>query len=88
MNSATDGSVTLDAMSAHYPPCFCLITQGSKSIAFGDDRLVYDAARFLVAAVDDDRGLPPGDKGGPMSLRVAYAMAGCRLPKPVTCSNA
>ena len=39
-------------MPAHYPPCFCLITQGSKSIAFGDDRLVYDAARFVVAAVD------------------------------------
>src|SRR5215510_3391801 len=37
---------------ANYPPCFCLITQGSKSIAFGDDRLVYDAARFVVAAVD------------------------------------
>jgi AraC-like DNA-binding protein len=33
-------------------PCFCLITQGSKSIAFGDDGLVYDAARFVVAAVD------------------------------------
>src|SRR5499433_1978229 len=39
-------------MPARYPPCFCLITQGSKSIAFGDDRLVYDAARFVVAAVD------------------------------------
>src|SRR5262245_16094727 len=39
-------------MPAHYPPCICLITQGSKSIAFGDDRLVYDAARFVVAAVD------------------------------------
>ena len=39
-------------MPAHYPPCFCLITQGSKAIAFGDDRLVYDAARFVVAAVD------------------------------------
>lgn len=39
-------------MPAHYPPCFCLITQGSKSIAFGDDRLVYDPARFVVAAVD------------------------------------
>ena len=39
-------------MPAHYPPCFCLITQGSKSIAVGDDRLVYDAARFVVAAVD------------------------------------
>src|SRR5215468_4255024 len=39
-------------MPAHYSPCFCLITQGSKSIAFGDDRLVYDAARFVVAAVD------------------------------------
>jgi AraC-like DNA-binding protein len=39
-------------MPAHYPPCVCLITQGSKSIAFGDDRLVYDAARFVVAAVD------------------------------------
>jgi AraC-like DNA-binding protein len=39
-------------MPAHYPPCFCLIVQGSKSIAFGDDRLVYDAARFVVAAVD------------------------------------
>ena len=39
-------------MPAHYPPSFCLITQGSKSIAFGDDRLVYDAARFVVAAVD------------------------------------
>src|SRR5215467_5463706 len=39
-------------MPSHYPPCFCLITQGSKSIAFGDDRLVYDAARFVVAAVD------------------------------------
>src|SRR5215831_10038183 len=39
-------------MPAHYPPCFCLITQGSKSIAFGDERLVYDAARFVVAAVD------------------------------------
>src|SRR5262245_31997311 len=39
-------------MPAHYPPCCCLITQGSKSIAFGDDRLVYDAARFVVAAVD------------------------------------
>src|SRR5215471_14406460 len=85
MNSATNVSATLDAMSAlmtrfakgdgtwttaiprlsfirystphqpmpaHYPPCFCLITQGSKSIAFGDDRLVYDAARFVVAAVD------------------------------------
>src|SRR5262245_55073888 len=25
---------------------------GQKSIAFGDDRLVYDAARFVVAAVD------------------------------------
>src|SRR5499426_3993437 len=37
---------------ATYRPCFCLITQGSKSIAFGDDRLVYDAARFVVAAVD------------------------------------
>src|SRR5262249_56264867 len=37
-------------MPAHYPPCFCLITQGSKSIAFGDDRLVYDAARFVLAA--------------------------------------
>src|SRR5215831_13565530 len=37
---------------ANYRPCFCLITQGSKSIAFGDDRLVYDAARFVVAAVD------------------------------------
>jgi AraC-like DNA-binding protein len=85
MNSATNASATLEAMSAlmtrfttgdgtwptaiprlsfiryskphqpmpaHYPPCFCLITQGSKSIAFGDDRLVYDAARFVVAAVD------------------------------------
>jgi AraC-like DNA-binding protein len=41
-----------EPMPAHYPPCFCLITQGSKSIAFGDDRLVYDAARFVVAAVD------------------------------------
>src|SRR6476620_1931479 len=39
-------------MPAHYPPCFCLITQGSKSIAFGEDRLVYSAARFVVAAVD------------------------------------
>src|SRR5215470_19258044 len=39
-------------MPAHYPPCFCLITQGSKSITFGGDRLVYDAARFVVAAVD------------------------------------
>lgn len=39
-------------MPAHYPPCFCLIVQGSKAIAFGDDRLVYDAARFVVAAVD------------------------------------
>src|SRR5499433_3908114 len=39
-------------MPAHYPPCFCLITQGSKAIAFGGDRLVYDAARFVVAAVD------------------------------------
>lgn len=39
-------------MPARYPPCFCLIVQGSKSIAFGDDRLVYDAARFVVAAVD------------------------------------
>src|SRR5215475_4787936 len=39
-------------MPARYPPCFCLITQGSKAIAFGDDRLVYDAARFVVAAVD------------------------------------
>src|SRR5262249_27795333 len=39
-------------MPAHYPPCFCLITQGSKSIAFGDDRLVYDAARFVGAVVD------------------------------------
>jgi AraC-like DNA-binding protein len=39
-------------MPAHYSPSFCLITQGSKSIAFGDDRLVYDAARFVVAAVD------------------------------------
>src|SRR5262249_26150863 len=39
-------------MSAHYPPCFCLITQGSKSIAFGGDRLIYDAARFVVASVD------------------------------------
>src|SRR5262249_58483732 len=49
-------------MPAHYPPCFCLITQGSKSIAFGDDRLVYDAARFVVAAVDPPltgAGLPP-----------------------------
>src|ERR1700754_579771 len=41
-----------EPMPAHYPPCFCLIVQGSKSIAFGDDRLVYDAARFVVAAVD------------------------------------
>jgi len=39
-------------MPARYPPCFCLITQGSKSIAFGDDRLVYDGSRFVVAAVD------------------------------------
>ena len=45
-------SVPHQPMPAHYPPCFCLITQGSKSIAFGDDRLVYDAARFVVAAVD------------------------------------
>src|SRR5262245_56860652 len=37
---------------AHYPPCFGLLTQGSKSIVCGDDRLVYDAARFVVAAVD------------------------------------
>src|ERR1700754_2032430 len=50
-------------MPAHYPPCFCLITQGSKSIAFGGDRLVYDAARFVVAGV----GPPPagGGVGGP-----------------------
>jgi AraC-like DNA-binding protein len=41
-----------EPMPGHYPPCFCLIVQGSKSIAFGDDRLVYDAARFVVAAVD------------------------------------
>lgn len=39
-------------MPAHYPPCLCLIVQGSKSIAFGSDRLIYDAARFVVAAVD------------------------------------
>src|SRR5262245_52335501 len=26
---------------------------------------------------------PLGDKGGPMSLRVAYAITGCRMPKPV-----
>src|SRR4029453_17556106 len=39
-------------MPAHYPPCFCLITQGSKSIAFGADPLVSGAARFVVAAVD------------------------------------
>ena len=39
-------------MPMRYPPCVCLITQGSKAIAFGDDRLVYDAARFVVAAVD------------------------------------
>jgi AraC-like DNA-binding protein len=45
-------SVPHQPMPAHYPPCFCLITQGSKSIAFGGDRLVYDAARFVVAAVD------------------------------------
>ena len=39
-------------MPVLYAPCFCLITQGSKSIAFGSDRLVYDAGRFVVAAVD------------------------------------
>src|SRR5262245_21831437 len=39
-------------MPEHYPPCICLITQVSTSIAFGDNRLVYDAARFVVAAVD------------------------------------
>src|SRR5262249_46989106 len=39
-------------MPAHYPPCFCLITGGSRWIALGADRLVYDAARFVVAAVD------------------------------------
>src|SRR5262252_6600520 len=52
MSPLTNASATLDAMPARYPPCFCLITQGSKSIAFGDDRLVYDASRFVVAAVD------------------------------------
>src|SRR5262245_63467018 len=41
-----------EPIPANYRPCFCLITQGSKAIAFGDDRLVYDAARFVVAAVD------------------------------------
>ena len=25
--------------------------QGSKSIAFGDDRLIYDAGRFVVATI-------------------------------------
>jgi hypothetical protein len=50
-------------MPAHYPPCFCLITQGSKSIAFGDDRLVYDASRFVVVAVDlPVTGVAPAEK--------------------------
>jgi hypothetical protein len=36
-------------MPAHHPPCFCLITQGSKSIAFGDDQLAYaSTATHLV----------------------------------------
>src|SRR5262245_13990575 len=39
-------------MPAHYPPSVGLLHQVIKAIPFGADRLVYDAARFVVAAVD------------------------------------
>src|SRR4026209_1030150 len=58
--SFTRYSTPHQPMPAHYPPCFCLITQGSKSIAFGDERLIYDAARLVVAAA---RSPGPGPVG-------------------------
>ncbi|MFX1682155.1 AraC family transcriptional regulator [Mitsuaria sp. CC2] len=34
------------------PAAFCLIAQGAKEVLLGDDRYVYDAARFMVFTTD------------------------------------
>jgi AraC-like DNA-binding protein len=41
-----------EPMPTVYPPCFCLIAQGSKAITLGPERYVYDRSRFVVASVD------------------------------------
>jgi AraC-like DNA-binding protein len=35
-----------------YEPCVALIIQGRKRVTLGDDTLVYDAGRYLVASLD------------------------------------
>ena len=40
-----------ERMPAVYPPCLCVIAQGSKVLMLGDERYVYDRSRFIVASV-------------------------------------
>lgn len=41
-----------EPMPAVYPPCLCMVAQGSKAVSLGDERYVYDRSRFIVASVD------------------------------------
>jgi AraC-like DNA-binding protein len=41
-----------EPVPAVYPPCLCVIAQGSKVLMLGDERYVYDRSRFIVASVD------------------------------------
>ena len=41
-----------EMMPTVYEPSLCLIAQGSKRVILGDDVLVYDRERYLVASVD------------------------------------
>ena len=41
-----------EPMPAVYPPCVCVIAQGSKAIHLATERYVYDRSRFIMASVD------------------------------------
>jgi len=41
-----------EPMPSVYPPCVCVIAQGSKAIHLATERYVYDRSRFIVASVD------------------------------------
>jgi AraC-like DNA-binding protein len=41
-----------EPMPAVYPPCMCVVAQGSKALLLGDERYLYDRSRFIVASVD------------------------------------
>jgi AraC-like DNA-binding protein len=41
-----------EPVPAVYPPCVCVIAQGSKTLILGGERYLYDRSRFIVASVD------------------------------------